>query len=180
MIKYKHTIDMAAGFRAAACKIFERFIGKQINHLEIGVYEGLSGCFMLDEVLTHPKSTYVGIDPYEPPHDHAYPTALLNLKREHRNVTLFQDYSFNVLPDLFAADFLFETVYIDGCHSYGGCKLDIEQCWPLLKPGGIILCDDYEREDYGVKQAVKEFLESLDPVSYKVSYEDYLIAWTKL
>lgn len=178
MDTYKYTIDMATGFRQTARHIFQKFIGQPICHLEIGVYEGLSGCFMLENILTHPQAKYFGIDPYEPQHKHAYQTAIENFKRHYPRAYLIPDFSYNILPNL--AKCLFDTIYVDGCHSYQGCKLDIEQCWPLLKPGGIILCDDYNRDDYGVKQAVLEFLDTLPPSQYDIIYKDYQIGWTKL
>jgi len=50
----------------------------------------------------------------------------------------------------------FDYIYIDGSHLYEDVKADIENSWPLLKKGGIMVCDDYETKP-GVKKAVNEF-----------------------
>lgn len=53
----------------------------------------------------------------------------------------------------------FDYIYVDGEHWYENAKADIENSWPLLKKGGIMVCDDYneyEREG-GVMKAVDEF-----------------------
>lgn len=70
---------------------------------------------------------------------------------------------------------MFDFIYIDANHSYEGCKNDIESFWPKLKPGGVMMFDDYtltpnEKMDFidqvtddalyfGVNKAVKEFAE---------------------
>lgn len=48
-------------------------------------------------------------------------------------------------------------VYIDGDHSYNGCKSDIETWLPKLVPGGIMAFHDYGNNiAYGVQRAVIE------------------------
>lgn len=39
-----------------------------------------------------------------------------------------------------------DIVFIDGDHSYEGCKGDIEAWLPNLKPGGLLLIHDYNKE----------------------------------
>lgn len=78
-------------------------------------------------------------------------------------VTIHRDYSYNTMP-LFADDYL-DMVYIDGDHSYNGCKTDLELAWRKVKNGGWIAGHDFEmnhqkthhRYDFGVKKAVEEF-----------------------
>jgi hypothetical protein len=56
-------------------------------------------------------------------------------------------------------------IYIDGDHSYEGCKKDLEIAYKKCKSGGYIMGHDYEmnmkkatREYFfGVKRAVDEF-----------------------
>ena len=54
-----------------------------------------------------------------------------------------------------------DLVFIDGDHSYEGCKQDIEAWLPKVKPGGWIGGHDYghwrEGRSYGVKKAVDSF-----------------------
>ncbi|HEX4489339.1 MAG TPA: class I SAM-dependent methyltransferase, partial [Terriglobales bacterium] len=53
-----------------------------------------------------------------------------------------------------------DFVFIDACHSYEGCKGDLEAWYPKLKPPGFMCGHDYLRPNYpreGVKRAVDEF-----------------------
>lgn len=62
-----------------------------------------------------------------------------------------------------------DFVYIDGDHSYLGCKLDIESWWPKIKVGGILGGDDLEYS--GVQSAIGEFIRGLKEINpnYKLN-----------
>jgi predicted O-methyltransferase YrrM len=50
--------------------------------------------------------------------------------------------------------------HIDGNHDYDAVKKDIESIFNWMKPGGIVICDDYEWvHGKGVKEAVEEIAE---------------------
>ena len=60
----------------------------------------------------------------------------------------------------------FDMIYIDGDHSYNGCKKDLDVSFKKIKKnGGFIMGHDYEMNpvkartmyEFGVKQAVDEF-----------------------
>ena len=61
-----------------------------------------------------------------------------------------------------------DVIYIDGDHSYEGCKSDLENALPKMRKGGIIMGHDYEMNmvkatrmwEFGVKRAVDEFCET--------------------
>jgi hypothetical protein len=58
-----------------------------------------------------------------------------------------------------------DVIYIDGDHSYEGCRNDLEHAFPKLRKGGLIMGHDYEMNmtkaktkwEFGVKRAVDEF-----------------------
>ncbi len=51
-----------------------------------------------------------------------------------------------------------DIVHIDAGHDYRAVKSDIEIWWPLIKPNGFMIGDDYQREVWpGVCQAFDEF-----------------------
>ena len=51
-----------------------------------------------------------------------------------------------------------DIVYIDAAHEYLPVRLDIEAYWEILKPGGIMIGDDYSASCWpGVVRAVNEF-----------------------
>lgn len=59
------------------------------------------------------------------------------------------------------ADAFFDWIYIDGNHRYEVVKRDLEDYFPKVKPGGLIVCDDYHfagNWDDGVTRAVDEFM----------------------
>ena len=50
-----------------------------------------------------------------------------------------------------------DWVYVDGDHSYEGCKRDLEGSLVIVRPGGTIFGDDYTNKP-GVRRAVDEFV----------------------
>lgn len=169
---YEFDSDMAGALRETMRKLMSDQVGSPLHYLEIGVYQGRSGCWMLDNILTHLESTYTGID--------------LNLQLEsyrnfshHKKVTLIQGDSNQVLLILQGS---YDVVYVDGNHSREAALTDIRESWRLLKVGGLLVCDDYSRceEAYGVIDAVSEFLNSREPSEYKVELKSYQIAIRKL
>lgn len=50
----------------------------------------------------------------------------------------------------------FDLAFIDGGHSHACVQSDIRFWLPLVRPGGIICGDDYDRKDCGVAAAVDE------------------------
>ena len=89
--------------------------------------------------------------------------ALENAVKSIPSVNLCRGYSGTVLPTF--PDDTFDCVYIDGDHSYTGCKIDLELSLQKVKPGGILMGHDYEmnfakaknNHNFGVKEAVDEF-----------------------
>lgn len=88
-------------------------------------------------------------------------------------------------------DFLqtIDMVFVDGDHSYEGCKADILGWMPLIRAGGIMAIHDYLKSDLqpdpdgphpknwpGVDQAVQELLIPHYPV---IAHVDSLIAFRK-
>lgn len=50
-----------------------------------------------------------------------------------------------------------DLLFIDGDHSYEGCRSDIESWLPHLKPGSLLIMHDYGWAD-GVQKVVQEFI----------------------
>jgi hypothetical protein len=76
---------------------------------------------------------------------------------------------------LFEEEF-FDFIYIDGCHLYGFVRDDLRHYFPKLKPGGVIIGDDYGIEgwwDNGVTKAFDEF--SHPDMEYKYTIQDQFI-----
>lgn len=138
------------------------FIGSEIkqsllNHLgkdeqniilEIGSYEGLSSCWFSDNLLSHPNSSLDCVDPF----DESDPTTPLTNQTEtifNNNIkkslhsdkcNIYKMYSNNFF---LANNKKYNFIYIDGSHIPQDIKLDIENSWKILVPGGIMWMDDY-------------------------------------
>jgi predicted O-methyltransferase YrrM len=62
-----------------------------------------------------------------------------------------------------AGDFpphFFDTIFVDGDHTYAGVKTDLHAWWDALRPGGIYCGDDFLLP--AVQQAVQEFAVEID------------------
>jgi hypothetical protein len=90
--------------------------------------------------------------------------AIQNLYAFDINVKIWKGNS-SVVLSKFPDDSL-DMIYIDGDHSYEGCKRDLEVSFKKVKHGGYICGHDYEMNmskahvshKFGVRQAVDEFL----------------------
>lgn len=51
-----------------------------------------------------------------------------------------------------------DVIFIDGDHTYLGCKRDIDAWYPLMSETGIMLFHDHDETSPGVMQAVAEFV----------------------
>lgn len=88
---------------------------------------------------------------------------LANAARKVQNLLLLRGYSQDLLP--FFAPNTFDLIYIDGDHSYEGCKRDLQMSWKIVKSGGFVCGHDYQtnplktanRYNFGVDRAVDEF-----------------------
>jgi predicted O-methyltransferase YrrM len=108
-----------------------------LQYLEIGVYEGRSLLWVLENVLTDPTSHLTGIDVK------LRPRLLSNLELSGHadRVTLIEGPSQVELRRLPLRSF--DVVYIDGSHVSADVLSDAVQSFELLKDGGLMIFDDY-------------------------------------
>ena len=148
--------------------------GKSFNTVvEVGVWRG--GFSEQIIKICGPKEFY-GVDPYElfpgmvsapgPEYNtqadlDALSTNVATKLKKHGH-TLIRKKSLDAVKDF--SDLSVDLVYIDGDHTYEGCKADIHAWWPKVKSGGILMGDDYfeyktgKGFDFGVIPAVNEFV----------------------
>jgi len=88
----------------------------------------------------------------------------LNFKNEIADkpfVKIYREYSFDAVRHF--KDHYFDFIYIDADHTYGACLQDIEDWYPKVKKGGVLLGDDYRMAklrtgvEFGVIHAVQTF-----------------------
>ncbi|MGZ8490094.1 MAG: class I SAM-dependent methyltransferase [Candidatus Binatia bacterium] len=138
--KYKFSTDGVSANAPVWSKYLTEFAGKPAVHaLEIGSYEGRSALWFLENVLTHDSATITCIDIFEEDFDATFDgnvkasglgSKLTKLKGESR--VALRSLKIN-----------FDFIYIDGSHVAKDVLVDAVLAWDLLKPGGVIIFDDY-------------------------------------
>lgn len=111
--------------------------------LEIGSYEGRSAVFWLEYL---PDSHVTCVDKF----GGGGPRGMEREARFDRNVAAYgsrvrkiSNRSVTVLRTLRDEDASFDVIYVDGSHRRDDVMVDCLLSWPLLRPGGIMILDDY-------------------------------------
>jgi len=137
---------------------------------EVGVAEGYFSFYLLDHV---PFLTCYLIDPWEIQNVPGYSVHGDNdqdarfervrkvAEKYHGRAVLIREVS--SLASLHFRDHDLDFVYIDANHTLESTREDIRLWWPKVKSGGVLAGHDYlageiHGVDYGVKQAVDEFV----------------------
>ncbi|MFZ5893568.1 MAG: class I SAM-dependent methyltransferase [Myxococcota bacterium] len=126
-------------------KLFsERAGAPGLRCLEIGSFEGMSACWLLENVLTHATSRIVCIDPFDAPGQpqaERYFDHNVRVTGQAHKLTKLKGYSKQALPLLSGSNF--DIAYIDGSHHPIHTLEDALAVWPLMANGSLIIFDDY-------------------------------------
>lgn len=117
------------------------FINAPIQFLEIGSFQGMATCWLLDHILTHSEAKITCVDlEFQVGFDSniAKTGALEKVEKRTGN-------SHDVLAGL--SPNAYDVIYIDGCHRASHVQKDASLSWKLLKVGGLMIFDDYEFTD---------------------------------
>jgi hypothetical protein len=160
--KYNYTDDWFSEWIPIWEKMLKPFVDKKnVAYLEVGVWEGRSLIWMLDNVLIHPTCRATAIDPL-PKEQKGKFLDNLSLSGHKNKVTVIEGYSQKKLMDL--SDQKFDIIYLDGSHKAKAILMDLLLAWELLKKNGTLIIDDYLWKSYEVpidqspKAAVDSFL----------------------
>jgi len=149
--------------------------------IEIGSWKGASAIYMAERLRKlNPNSAVICIDTWLGSTEH-----WLNAENREEMMMLngrprlYEQFMFNMvhkglaqnivpmpMPSRQAAALLthsgmkFPMIHIDGAHDYNTVSGDLEEFWPLLLSGGVIVGDDHTMAFPGVIQAVREFGET--------------------
>ena len=176
-------------------KLGQQFIsGLHTNHiLEIGCFEGLSSVWIADNLLQHPLSSLVCVDPFTSIEDNDHGglldggQGLISQQESHflfniSNCTFPAKVRFcRTTSDQFLAQNTqsYNFIYLDGNHTIQQIPKDIDGCFHCLAKGGVLWMDDYKGGEEGRLQQV--FDDSLSRLSdrFTVIHSGYQIAIRK-
>ena len=149
---------------------------KAINDiLEIGSHEGRSSCWMLENMLSD-TGTMTCIDPFANrpvtafsydsiPEDRSieqlFRANTAEVKKSGQTLEVVANMSFPALAQLIVDKRQYDFVYVDGSHNADDALADAVMCFGLLRPGGVMLFDDYLWED-GVSAYLGRPKQSID------------------
>lgn len=137
--------------------------------LEIGAYEGRSTTFL---ATFFPNTRIDTIDTFAGSDEHKFlPAASRTEGVFDRNTAAFKarirkhkGWSYDHLPRLRAAGSQFDVAFVDGSHFSDDIYVDTFYSWAMLKPGGVLIWDDYLWSEYAnplgdPRAAIDRFLE---------------------
>lgn len=144
-----------------------------LHVLEIGSYQGMSTCWLLDNILTHDSAKLVCVDPFWPPYgqrfiDNIYSTGAPSKVVKIANNS--QDSLFVLKPNAY------DLIYIDGDHDDDIVLQDAVSAWNLVKVGGLMIFDDYGQPtaEQNTKIGTDRFL-SLFNSSVEIVHKGYQV-----
>lgn len=125
-------------------KHLARFKGAgPLRFLEIGSFEGLATCWLLENILYCPESSISCIDLFEGLHNELFTENVCGFSAD--RVHKLRGRSQHILPLLTGQ--LYDFIYIDGSHNKRDVLQDAVLSWTLLRPGALLIFDDYRLKD---------------------------------
>lgn len=128
------------------CGLSEPVSPVPLCFVEIGVFEGRSTVWFVENVLSHfPGSVYKCVEP-DPAPNFEHNIELLRERVPGVNILHHREYSEHFLPKAIDTASRPSLFYLDGDHNAPGVLRDAVMAWECLGEGGVMLFDDYEME----------------------------------
>lgn len=151
--KYKFSYDWVSPHTPDWANDLAHLKGQpNVRALEIGCFEGQSACWFLDNILTHPTSRLICVDPFAVP----MASILLRYFEARFDENIAASGSGDRVIKLIGQSQVvvrtlqhsqFDFIYVDGSHKIGDVLQDAVLAWTVLRPGGIVMFDDYALVD---------------------------------
>jgi predicted O-methyltransferase YrrM len=151
--KYRFSYDWVTPHTKEWEKDLQHLEGKpNVRALEIGCFEGQSACWFLDNILTDPTSRLVCVDPFAVP----MATILLRFFEARFDENIAASGAADRVQKLVGPSQVvvrtlqpaqFDFIYVDGSHKVGDVLQDAVLAWTVLRPGGVVMFDDYALVD---------------------------------
>lgn len=113
--------------------------GKPLTFLEIGTFEGRSALWLLENILTHKDSRLYCVDSWKDAT--VYKRFMKNIAPYEDKVAVLRGMSSVMLRGIKKE--MFDFVYIDASKHSQNVLEEAVMSFPLVKPGGLIVFDDY-------------------------------------
>lgn len=145
----------------------QHLVGKEHTvYFEIGSFEGRSTCWMFDNVLTHPTSRSINVDPFMPVPTFGFTEQFRSLFFHNTQefgpritpVVAISSDAWPMLPTAFRGQQA-DLIYVDGSHETDDVLHDAAMAWKYSKKGTVIVFDDYDWTD--VRKGVDAWLSAM-------------------
>lgn len=143
-----------------------------VHALEIGSYQGMSTCWLLDNILTHASARIVCVDFFCSPYREQFDDNVIKTGVSSK-VTKIANCSQEALPLL--KPNIYDFIYIDGSHQDKEVLQDAILSWNLVKVGGLMIFDDYEEPGEQSAKVGTDWFLSLFSSSVNVIYKGYQV-----
>jgi predicted O-methyltransferase YrrM len=139
--QYKFTRDWVSPYKESWTKHLQHLRGKPAHGLEIGTFEGRSALWFLENILTNPDASITCVDIFPAPYEQRFDANVVasGLERKIKKVKGDSKFALRTFP----RD-TYDFVYVDGSHDAKDVLSDAVLAWELLKPGGVMIFDDYQ------------------------------------
>ena len=139
--------DWFSGNIPAWTGFFHRWQESPRTAIEIGSYEGRSSLWLLENALAHPESKLFCVDVFADAEasDSYWSRFKQNVvdSAHGSKVEVHRGYSFDFLSHFVVSGRKVDFVYVDGSHRAADVLEDLILAFRVLKPGGLLICDDY-------------------------------------
>jgi predicted O-methyltransferase YrrM len=148
--------------------------------IEIGLGYGLSALFVCEGLLGSgdPAASHVVVDPYQAARFGNCGLQVLEDAGVAWMVEHHAEESQLALPRFLAEGRRFDLAFVDGNHRFDRVFVDLAYLGRLLRPGAIVLLDDYQLP--AIARAARFFVTNLDWTLEAVSPADELHQWAAL